>query len=389
MAENGNEGTSKGIVGVGAAALLALVAKAEHCAAAGAKAIAPTAILAEEGARAGARVLPALGEEAAIGVRALPGLASDGALAAGVGAKTLRPSAALGVAADAARGGAGPLVARSFQGVGLRTGTVKAAIGRGAAISSDATTHGALEHFLPTGLDLASSSFDIASLVTDDTASPRDGLPFTPTLRGGKRSMFIALTPAPEPAETPTGLRLRSLQIEGVKGVLGAVNMFGASSPFVIASRVEGAGIHVPKDAPASPEGLLAASASLGAGVVLAVCPPRGDDVNQPDYSCETAVESAQRRVDAKLRNLLVPREPWERMNTFSRWMVDELAASPAARESEVYFLSFDATGAVAVVRRSDAPPATQTAPSASVAPSASSRRPGAPPRTPAAGQKR
>jgi hypothetical protein len=374
-------GKRAGVLGAGAAGLLALFAKFEHCAAGGAKALAPTAILAEEGARVGARALPALGEEAALGARALPHLASDGAVVAGMGAKNLRPGSLVGLAADGASAGAHPFVARSFRGVGLRTGAVRVGFGPARGVAAETT---ALDHFLPTGLDLAGSSLDIASLVTDDAAGAgagaRDGVPFVPVLRGGDGSMVIALEPVPDPPATARStLRIRSAQIRGTRGLLALLPIFAHSSPLVFVGRSEGAGVRIPGDQPASPEALLAAAASLGEGGAIVVCPAHTTPGGEPDFTCEIAVEAVQAQAGERLRTLpsALPRPA--RLNAFSRWLVEGVVAAEATRESEVSFLSFDDEGHAALVRRSPAAAASAVSSLASAAPSASAKRAQAP----------
>jgi hypothetical protein len=194
-----------------------------------------------------------------------------------------------------------------------------------------------------------------------------------PNLRGGDRSMLIALEPVPDPPGSRSGVRLRSSQINGTKGLLGVLPMFAASSPFVLVGRRTGFGVGIPKDEPASPEALLAAAASLGAGGAVIVCPVPSGANGEPDYTCELAAEAVQREAYLSLTELPRATTRAARMNRFSRSLVAGLVADERTRESEVSFLSFDEANQAAIVRRR--PATNDPVPAASAAPSASAKR--------------
>ena len=248
-------GKKVGLVGVGLAGLLGLLAKMEHCAVAGGKAVAPAVHLAEDGARVGARAMPLAGEGAALGVGV--------SRAAGAGRTTL---------GKVATGG------RVFEGSGLRA--VPLVLAEDAArVGKPPAGLALLEHggaAVEATSDLAGYAFDAATLVVDDDTAPLSDRPYIMAPAVSGRSALIALTEGPTQLDLPaqtTLVMLRPVQIHGLNGLLSSFPLFRRTSPVVIVGRGQDSELRIPEGTPTSASAI--ASSCAAAAVVCAVVVPK------------------------------------------------------------------------------------------------------------------
>ena len=282
-------GKKVGLVGAGLAGLLGMLAKMEHCVAAGGKAAAPAVHLAEDGARLGVRAAPLAGDVAKVGVHVVP----------------------------------------------------KAATPRmGPALAQHAGTFAGL------GSDAAGFAFEAAPLLVDDEGTAGNGLPYVMVPIVSGRSTLIALSPGAAEvalAGEPRKLLLRPAQIHGWTGLQNALPLLRHASPSVIVGRGPGDEIRVPEGAPIAATRVASACAAAGVVCTVVVCP---DDAPEPcELHAAEAWKLAAHTLEPAAREALVVTE----IEPFQRRLLPALAADEATRAAAIVFVHYDRT--VRVVR--------------------------------------